>query len=106
MSDDIVIRLEEQMDFVEYLRLWASPDSNNQAVRDLHKAADEIESLRKERDRYWATTNDAISERNYWIRLFMLAFDSHFDKTWDGETADLLGQAYDEAECICGDDKL
>ena len=47
MNDDIVTRPEEQMDFVEYLRLWASPDGDDQAVRDLHKAADEIERLRK-----------------------------------------------------------
>lgn len=46
MSDDIVTRLEQKMDFVEYLRLWASVDTNDQAVRDLHKAADEIERLR------------------------------------------------------------
>jgi hypothetical protein len=76
-------------------------------VKDVHaNCRDKIEHLRKERDHYWATTNDAISERNHWVRLFKLAFDSHFDKTWDGETADLLGQAFDEAECICGDDEL
>jgi len=46
MSDDIVTRLEQEIDFVEYLRLWASPDGNDQAVKDLHKAADEIERLR------------------------------------------------------------
>ena len=38
MSDDI--------DFVEYLRFWASTNPEDQAVRDLHKAADEIERLR------------------------------------------------------------
>ena len=48
MTDDIVTRQEIQIDFVEYLRLWASPDGNDQAVRDLHKAADEIERLREE----------------------------------------------------------
>lgn len=48
MSDDIVTRQEQKIDFVEYLRLWASPDANNQAVQDLHKAADEIERLRWE----------------------------------------------------------
>lgn len=47
MADDIVTRQETEIDFVEYLRLWASPDANNQAVKDLHKAADEIERLRK-----------------------------------------------------------
>lgn len=41
-------RPEQEIDFVEYLRLWASPDANDQAVRDLHKAADEIERLREE----------------------------------------------------------
>lgn len=46
MTDDIVTRQEQEIDFVEYLRLWASPDGNDQAVRDLHKAADEIERLR------------------------------------------------------------
>ena len=40
MTDDI--------DIVEYLRLWASPDPDNQQVRDLHRAADEIERLRAE----------------------------------------------------------
>ena len=99
MSEDIVALLREE--HAEEKQL-----GNDFLADVIWKAADEIERLRKERDRYWATTNDAISERNYWIRLFMLAFDSHFDKTWDGETADLLGQAYDEAECICGDDKL
>lgn len=39
MTDDI--------DIVEYLRLWASPDPDNQQVRDLHRAADEIERLRE-----------------------------------------------------------
>ena len=46
-QEDITTRTEQEMDFVEYLRLWASPDGNDQAVRDLHKAADEIENLRK-----------------------------------------------------------
>jgi len=46
VTDDIVTRPEQEMDFVEYLRLWASVDENDQAVRDLHKAADEIERLR------------------------------------------------------------
>ena len=46
-NDDIVTRPEQKIDFVEYLRLWASPDGNDQAVRDLHKAADEIERLRQ-----------------------------------------------------------
>lgn len=48
MSDDIVTRPEQEMDFVEYLRLWASVDANDQAIRDLHKAADEIERLRNQ----------------------------------------------------------
>ena len=52
MTDDIVTRQEQEIDFVEYLRLWASPDGNDQAVRDLHKAADEIERLRADRDRW------------------------------------------------------
>lgn len=38
--------VSDDIDFVEYLRLWASPNPNDQAVRDLHKAADEIERLR------------------------------------------------------------
>lgn len=46
-QDDIVTRTEQEIDFVEYLRLWSSPDVNDQAVRALHKAADEIENLRK-----------------------------------------------------------
>lgn len=48
MPDDIVTRPEQEIDFVEYLRLWASPNGNDQAVKDLHKAADEIERLRAE----------------------------------------------------------
>ena len=47
-QEDITTRTEQEMDFVEYLRLWASPDGNDQAVRALHKAADEIERLRIE----------------------------------------------------------
>lgn len=38
--------MSDEIDFVEYLRLWALPNSNNQAVQDLHRAADEIERLR------------------------------------------------------------
>lgn len=52
MSYDIVTRQEQEVDFVEYLRLWTSPDGNDQAVRDLHKAADEIERLQVEIE-YW-----------------------------------------------------
>ena len=102
MTDDIVTRLRE--DFCDFGQWENSCTTEGRCPCCL--AADEIERLRKERDHYWATTNDAISERNHWVRLFKLAFNSHFDKTWDEETADLLGQAYDEAECICGDDKL
>lgn len=43
--------MTDNMDIVEYLRLWASPDPDNQEVRDLHRAADEIERLRKENQR-------------------------------------------------------
>lgn len=57
--DDIVTRPEQEMDFVEYLRLWASVDANDQAVRDLHKAADEIERLRADRDR-WAKWGEHV----------------------------------------------
>ena len=96
IEDDIVTRIEEH--------LHGGMKKTSEFLLTL--AADEIERLRTERDHYWATTNEAVSERNRWVRLFKLAFDSHFDKIWDGETADLLGQAYDEAECICGDDKL
>lgn len=64
MTDDIVTRPEQEMDFVEYLRLWASVDANDQAVRDLHKAADEIEYLRKDRDKWkrLAIENDKIAQ--------------------------------------------
>lgn len=101
-------------DIVTELRDWAAitDEAQGEAAvamlsgRVFTEAADEIERLRKERDHYWATTNDAVSERNRWVRLLKLAFNSHFDKTWVGDTADLLGQAFDEAECICGDDKL
>lgn len=94
MTDDIVTRLREA---------W---QKDPWATGLLTEAADEIERLRADRDHYWATTNDAMSLRNRWVRLFMLAFNAHFDQTWDGETANVLGEAYDEAECICGDDKL
>lgn len=39
--------MDKRIDFVEYLRMWASTNPNDQSVRDLHKAADEIERLRK-----------------------------------------------------------
>lgn len=61
-NDDIVTRQETQIDFVEYLRLWASPDGNNQAVKDLHKAADEIERLRINRDRWRKTAEQLARE--------------------------------------------
>ena len=100
MSDDIVTRLRA------YNIGNIAHEASSHMEETLYEAADEVERLRADRDHYWATTNDATSERNHWVRLFKLAFNSHFDKTWDGETADLLGQSYDEAECICGDDKL
>lgn len=64
MTDDIVDRPEEQMDFVEYLRLWASPDGNDQAVKDLHKAADEIERLRKQEEETFLHYRKTIHECN------------------------------------------
>ena len=43
MTDDIDI----DIDIVVFLRLWASLEPDKQQVRDLHRAADEIERLRK-----------------------------------------------------------
>ena len=62
MTDDIVTEPEQEMDFVEYLRLWASVDANDQAVNDLHKAADEIERLRINRDRWRKTAEQLARE--------------------------------------------
>lgn len=68
MTDDI--------DIVEYLRLWASPDPDNQEVRDLHRAADEIERLRIQVAHYETQLKNAdvvIDElefdRDEWMRL-------------------------------------
>ena len=77
VTDDIVTRPEQEMDFVEYLRLWASVDANDQAVRDLHKAADEIERLRtllnntlerenKDNARQLDIVRKVESDRNRW----------------------------------------
>lgn len=57
-NDDIMARPEQEIDFVEYLRLWASPDANDQAVNDLHKAADEIERLTADRDEWKQIADD------------------------------------------------
>ena len=40
--------MTDELDFVQYLRQWASVNPNDQTIRDLHRAADEIEHLRKE----------------------------------------------------------
>jgi hypothetical protein len=42
MTDDIVTRL----------RLWASVTKGDHVIEELHRAADEIERLREQRDRY------------------------------------------------------
>jgi hypothetical protein len=42
MTDDIVTRL----------RLWASVTEGDHVIEELHRAADEIERLREQRDRY------------------------------------------------------
>lgn len=67
MSDEIVTQPEQEIDFVEYLRLWASPDSNDQAVRALHKAADEIEHLRAEVSRLRQIIVDASPDDDYFL---------------------------------------
>jgi chaperonin cofactor prefoldin len=38
--------MDNKLDFVQYLRQWASVNPDDQVIKDLHKAADEIERLR------------------------------------------------------------
>jgi hypothetical protein len=40
--------MDNKLDFVQYLRQWASVNPDDQVIKDLHKAADEIERLRAE----------------------------------------------------------
>lgn len=62
VNNDIVNQPEQEMDFVEYLRLWASVDANDQAIRDLHKAAGEIERLRNQ-------VRQLETERDQWQKM-------------------------------------
>jgi predicted RNase H-like nuclease (RuvC/YqgF family) len=56
--------MTDELDFVQYLRQWASVNPNDQTIRDLHRAADEIERLRKERDQFRKFWSYAIHERD------------------------------------------
>jgi len=54
MTDDIVTRL----------RLWASTTQGDHVIEELHRAADEIEMLRKQRD-YYREMCLIIADKNF-----------------------------------------